>query len=169
MDKETDDKVKRIVRRSFIDSNVCFKSTKFYDLTESQSKRATEPKNIESKGVIDQLDCRDCEKFGKKEFYIGETGRFLKARLSEHFSKLRDRRRLTEVGKHDINEHGGFDKSRWKISVLHQEEDEFKRRSLESAYTGCKKPTLNSNKGISFICKDLILNKRKLPVSVMLN
>ena len=139
-----------------------------YDLTASQTPREKQKISVLTKGVVYQLTCQECSVNAKNSCYIGETGRTLKERLREHFGQLRDRTRLTEVGKHDINEHGEFKKERWKIAILHVERDDFRRKSYESAYIKAMKPSINNQAGIRFEFSELILPSKSQPLSIAL-
>jgi hypothetical protein len=61
--------------------------------------------------VVYNLKCKECERVGVKANYVGETGRPFCESLREHFGKLSNRTRLTEIGQHNLEVHDDFDKS----------------------------------------------------------
>src|SRR5271156_1032478 len=115
----------------------------------SQSLRERRNIDINTRGAVYLLKCKDCEVKGIIATYLGETGRSLKQRLGEHFCKLKNRMNLTEIGKQDIDVHNSFDKYRWSIEIIEHEEDSFIRKSLEALWIDNLKPTLNISKGLT--------------------
>ncbi len=49
----------------------------------------------------------------------------LKSRIAEHFSNLKSRTRLSEIGKHEFDIHGNIDKKRWTLHIQDIEKDDF--------------------------------------------
>ena len=91
-------------------------------------------------GVVYQLSCKDCN-----ASYIGESGRKLGKRLSEHkssaaSSKSAVREHVVRSGGHDIDWTG--------VKVLERESKEFSRRVLEAIQIKSKGPNLNRDKGL---------------------
>ena len=77
------------------------------------------------KGVIYEIPCQDCEKV-----YIGETGRTLKKRVSEHKEAVRKFNMNNGVGTHVHNEDHRID---WEgAKVIGQQEFYWKRRVTEA-------------------------------------
>lgn len=118
--------------------------------------------------MIYLLVCEECKSKDHKVDYVGETCRRLKDRIGEHFSKIKNRSRLTEIGKHDIDFHDGFDKKRWSLWVLDLENDDFCRKAKESFFLFKLKPSPNINKRIFIFGKDFNDYKPRNPTSVPL-
>ena len=77
------------------------------------------------KGVIYEIPCKDCEKL-----YIGETGRTLKKRVSEHKQAVRKFNMNNGVAAHVHNEDHQID---WEgAKVIGQQEFYWKRRVTEA-------------------------------------
>src|ERR1700721_761253 len=89
---------------------------------------------LNRKGVVYQLTCLKCEEAGSKTTYIGETGRVLKERINEHFTRYKNRSKLSEVGAHCINVHNFIRKEGWKLEILCDESDSFRRKAAESLF-----------------------------------
>jgi hypothetical protein len=105
---------------------------------------------------------KECEDKGISAVYIGETGRILKERLNEHFTLLKNRTRLTEVGKHCIDYHQKIDRQKWRVESLGKESDDFRRKVMEAYWIDKLKPRPNANKGITVLgIEDLKLNRFK--------
>ena len=102
-------------------------------------------------GVVYQLSCKDCN-----ASYIGESGRKLGKRLSEHkssaaSSKSAVREHVVWSGGHDID---------W-TGVLERESKEFSRRVLEAIQIKTKGSNLNRDKGLDLDpVWDTLLQKR---------
>ena len=76
--------------------------------------------------------------------------------MSEHFTKYKNRERLTEVGKHGINAHEEIVRINWKWKILCYEKNELKRKALEAHFIATMKPTLNVSKGLHVIGLDAL-------------
>ena len=85
-------------------------------------------------GVVYHLKCNDCE-----SHYIGETERKLRKRIHEHH------RSSSPVGQHTKDTHHTF--SEKEVSVLHQEQDWFRRGVAEAIYIDKERPDLNRDRG----------------------
>ena len=91
-------------------------------------------------GVVYSIPCKDCD-----SLYIGESGRKLEKRLTEHKSKAAS-------SKSAIKEH--IDRSKghqidWEnVKVLERESKDFPRRVLEAIHIRTKRPRLNRDKGL---------------------
>ena len=91
-------------------------------------------------GVVYQLSCKDCN-----ASYIGESGRKLGKRLSEHksgaaSSKSAVREHVVRSGGHDIDWTG--------VKALERESKEFYRRVLEAIQIKTKGLNLNRDEGL---------------------
>ena len=101
----------------------------------------------------ENLSCKDCN-----ASYIGESGRKLGKRLSEHkssaaSSKSAVREHVVRSGGHDIDWTG--------VKVLERESKEFSRRVLEAIQIKSKGPNLNRDKGLDLDpVWDTLLQKR---------
>ena len=85
-------------------------------------------------GLVYHVKCGDCD-----ATYVGETERNLKKRISEH------RQVSSPVGHHlNYNKHS---LSKENVSVLHQENDWYRRGVAESIYIAMEEPILNRDKG----------------------
>jgi hypothetical protein len=145
-----DKKVKRIFERAGLDCNVSFKSEKLYSMSRSQSKKERVDDEMKEKGVVYEMVCRECEKIGIRNMYIGETGRELGVRVKEHLRLNRDKERDTEVAKHGTEVHGRSEKEMWRVRVLIREKDELRRKICEAAKIQEADPKLNISKGLKF-------------------
>ena len=81
------------------------------------------------------------------EDYIGESGRKLNIRINEHFTRYKNRTRLSEVGSHGLNKHDKIDRNDWEVKVIYLEQDEFTRKMAESYFIKLNKPSLNVSQG----------------------
>ena len=79
--------------------------------------------------------------------YIGDIVKSLKSSISEHFSQLKNRSRLSETGSHNISVHDSFAKSRWDIKILDYAEGDFERKVKETIRFENLKPSLNITRG----------------------
>lgn len=94
VDTVTNREVKRLFSKYKLEGNVCFKTETIYNLTATQTRKQEPTDKNEMKGVVYRAICKICNSKGSTSFYIGETGRKLKQRISEHMIKHRDRRKL---------------------------------------------------------------------------
>jgi hypothetical protein len=160
IDAATNNEIKKICEKYKLEGNICFKSIKLYNLTDTQTKRCKIDNILNMKAVVYKMKCNACN--GKEVSYIGETGRLLKTKVSEHFTLYKNRSRLSEVGAHCIDVHGQIDRNNWSIFVIHQEIEEFDRKIKESCYINNQNPSLNVSKGAIAVglerCKFKIIN-----------
>ena len=91
-------------------------------------------------GIVYEITCSDCD-----AVYIGESGRKLEKRLSEHKSTAG--RSKSAIREHVIRSKGH--QIDWEnVKVLEREPKEFSRRILEAIHIRTLKPKLNRDKGL---------------------
>ena len=110
--------LRKCLRESNINANICFKVEKLYDLTRPQTFKDTVNGDTNNKGVVYLLTCTKCENDNLTRNYIGETRRKLSIRLNEHFALFKNRLKLTEVGKHSVDTHGAINRKEWRVEIL---------------------------------------------------
>ena len=107
-------------------------------------------------GVVDKIPCSQCEKV-----YIGETGRQLGTRITEHrkeAEKISDRNFTRSTRRASTNEHHKSAITdhvcqnnhimNWEASeIVEQESDKFKRWIKESICIRSNTPTMNRDEG----------------------
>ena len=101
-------------------------------------------------GVVYQIECLNCH-----AFYIGETGRPLSVRVSEHMASKRRRSLVSPLGKHRQEDHNGsdFDVS---CTILAIEHDTAARKTLEASWILARNPRMNSRNEHLSITSDLM-------------
>ena len=85
-------------------------------------------------GLVYHIKCSDCP-----ASYVGETGRQLKERVTEH------RKKSSPIGEHLCQATHSF--STADVSILHQEPDWFRRGVAEAIYINREAPSLNRDSG----------------------
>ena len=85
------------------------------------------PKNKKTR-IVYQIDCKNCDKK-----YVGETGRDLNTRMSEHKRNVRNQEENSLIFQHidRTNHEFNFD----EVKILANEENVGTRRFLEACYT----------------------------------
>ena len=86
-------------------------------------------------GLVYQIKCGDCQ-----ASYVGETGRQLKERVTEHRKK-----KSSPIGEHLGQASHAF--SSEDVSILHQEPDWFRRGVAEAIFINREAPSLNRDSG----------------------
>ena len=82
----------------------------------------------EKTDVVYRINCNDCDRK-----YIGETGRNLKTRLSEHQRDIRKGKEQSQVFQHVRNYDHNF--NFLKPEIIHRSANIFVRRRLEAFYS----------------------------------
>ena len=82
----------------------------------------------EKTDVVYRIHCNDCDRK-----YIGETGRNLKTRLSEHQRDIRNGKEQSQVFQHVRNYDHNFNFS--EPEIIHRSANIFVRRRLEAFYS----------------------------------
>ena len=112
------------VRRAFNMAGVATTFKPYRTLRQTLVSLKDKTEIEDQSGVVYQLSCKDCN-----AFYIGESGRKLGKRLSEHKSRAASsksavREHVVRSDGHDIDWTG--------VKVLERESKEFSRRVLEA-------------------------------------
>ena len=92
-------------------------------------------KKEDKPGVIYHIQCGDCA-----ESYVGETGRQLKDRILEH-----QRRSTSPMFEHLTRAEHSFTTN--EVTILHQEQEWFRRGVAEAIHIHQKSPSLNRDRG----------------------
>ena len=103
-------------------------------------------------GVIYQIKCGECE-----ASYVGETGRQLKDRVSEH-----RKQKSSPIGEHLSQTTHSF--SQEDVSVLHHESEWFKRGVAEAIFINRESPSLNRDSGrhnLPAIYREILTSKSR--------
>ena len=97
-----------------------------------------------------QIECLSCH-----ALYIGETGRPLSVRVSEHIASKRRRSLVSPLGKHREEDHDGsdFDVS---CTILAIEHETAARKTLEASWILVRDPRMNNRSVRLSITSDLI-------------
>jgi hypothetical protein len=151
IDSATDNKIKEAFRKENIGCNISFKSKKMYDLTTSQTKRMKIDEESDEKGIVYKATCNKCKEKGTQIDYIGETSRTMKVRKDEHCRLSKNRTKLTEIGKHSINEHGDLKKDDWDFKIIDREKNIMKRKIKEAYHIRNEKTKLNVQDGFKCV------------------
>ena len=97
---------------------------------------------LEKKDVVYEVTCKDCERS-----YIGETGRNLKIRLTEHKAAVRRGDRKNGITVHVQNHDHCVD---WESAgVVGQEPHYWRRRVLEALHIAKHGNTTNLDSGLT--------------------
>jgi hypothetical protein len=116
------ERIKRTFKR--VGSDVYFRPP--FSLRGVLSKKR--PKGMERLGLVYRIPCGDCG-----WSYVGETGRSLRVRISEHKRAVKNFSTSSEIANH-VWEYGH--KMRWEAAVvLAEEKDHFKRVFKEAWFT----------------------------------
>ena len=148
--------IRREIAKIGIDCNVSFKTVKMYDKMNSQTKRKKVKGLEEYEGVVYMFSCKRCGMEGKRNRYIGETGRMLGVRIKEHLRVSKKGEGYTEVSRHGLKDHGEVRKEDWDIQIIDRAETEFERKVKESCWIKKEKPELNVSEGLKVIGKEFI-------------
>jgi len=176
LDFKSDMASKRIVKykddlRIADEFNVLFKSTtKLADLAklcanpcsaiESKLKISEdEPVDDEKAegiyGSVYLAQCKPCANVGKRSCYIGESGRSLKTRISEHCREIKDHNdmeNVSAIGLHDLKTHGTQPlRTNWDFRILKRSSKTSARKILEAAAIQQAHPELNRDKGVTIL------------------
>ena len=92
-------------------------------------------------GSIYKISCADCD-----AFYIGESGRQLSTRISEHKKSVRLEGISSAVGEHQMDT--GHDIAWQETEVLGVESKTYKRKVKEAIKIRVEKPPLNRDQGL---------------------
>jgi hypothetical protein len=149
------------------DFNICFKTTtKIIELTKRVDRAyhkhiaptpitsSTQSVNNETmSGIIYRAKCKKCQEQKCSSDYIGETGRTLQTRISEHLRLVKVGTPLLEIpsaiGAHSLHAHNEQPKSdAWEFEVLKQSSKTQTRKLLEALYIRTIKPSLNRDNGV---------------------
>jgi len=135
--KGVSEKIKRICAKERI--YVYFSSSRTIGSFLNRVRPHTDPNDIT--GVIYRIPCQDCD-----HSYVGETGRTLRTRLSEHRRNCRNGEvERSGVAQHTIEEDHRID---WEGStVINREKNWFKRRVKEALLIR-KHPNFNQDQGL---------------------
>ena len=101
-------------------------------------------------GVVYEIECLTC-----KATYIGETGRSLSVRISEHMAGKRRESLMTPLGRHRREAHGGRDYS-VKCSILAHESEISARKTLEAFWIFSRNPSMNNKNECLSITSDFL-------------
>ena len=101
-------------------------------------------------GVVYELECQTCN-----AIYIGETGRALGVRVSEHLAGKRRGNVGSPLGKHKVEVHNG-EEFEVKCKILEYETEIAARKALEAAWIYRKGPTMNARNECISIASDLL-------------
>ena len=135
--KGVSERIKRICAKSGI--RVYFRANRTLGSLLSNIRPKRDPHD--TKGVIYQIPCLDCDRS-----YIGETGRTLKTRLTEHRRNCRNGDvQRSGVAQHSIEDDYQID---WKESVVIDREMNLYRRRVKEALYIRKFPNFNQDQGL---------------------
>ena len=135
--KGVSERIKRICAKSGI--RVYFRANRTLGSLLSNIRPKRDPHD--TKGVIYQIPCLDCDRS-----YIGETGRTLKTRLTEHRRNCRNGDvQRSGVAQHSIEDDHRID---WKESVVIDREMNLYRRRVKEALYIRKFPNFNQDQGL---------------------
>ena len=119
---------------------VCFKSNRTLRSILMCVKPKVSPED--NKGVIYHIPCQDCDKS-----YIGETGRTLKVRLTEHKRYCRN----GETNRSGVSQHTLIDNHRidWEKSTVIAKEPNYYKRRIKEALFIRKFNNMNQDQGLT--------------------
>ena len=129
-----------------------FKVTKIKDVLLAVRKRPkisipTTP--LDEAGVVYKLTCTKCPK--GKSFYVGETGRSLNKRQTEHFCNYSKLKTRSPIFQHSLTQHGACHKNDWTVEIFARQTDGLKHKISEAQFIRTLNPTLNLNSQISHV------------------
>jgi hypothetical protein len=141
--------------------NIVFKSSvKLCDIakrTNSEEYKNTKVEDNCFPGVVYQATCTLCANKGTKNFYIGETGRSVTTRMTEHCRKYNENQDLTStsaLGEHCFQFHGTQPSTQnWDVEVLCRESKTQNRKTLEAYFIKMRRPNLNRDAGVQLIAE----------------
>ena len=115
---------------------------------------------LNTKGVVYGIKCRLCDTEQKREkgnkipmMYIGEIGRKIRERITEHFTNYRDKNKRSEIFEHGEQKHGESDRKNWDFQIIKKEGNKILRKMYESKEIANNANLLNKSKGITYIGK----------------
>ena len=115
-------------------------------------------KHIATGSLLYSLTCTICSKE-----YIGETQRPIRARVQEHFTDTRNRRKDTPWGEHVLSFHKDIDCAKEKTPIftariLAFEENVIRRKAREAIEIRDRRPEVNRNgaEGIFSLCLSIL-------------
>lgn len=82
---------------------------------------------LSESSVVYKINCKDCE-----SFYIGQTGRLLRSRVIEHDKSVINKKIISALTIHALDNDHGFDFE--NVEILCRENDDFKRKMKESLH-----------------------------------
>ena len=140
------ERIQRVFRK--YDVNIAHKPTRKLrnELCHLKDKRPTHDKP----GVVYKLNCLDCD-----AKYIGETGRQVSDRMTEHKRDIRVKRTTSKVFQHIKNTRHTHTFDFENVSVLEKCTNEKVRLHLESIHTYSRCNTLNRSKTLNSAYKPL--------------
>mgnify|MGYP001607359809 CR=1 FL=1 len=102
--------------------------------------------------MVYQIDCSNCD-----AAYIGETGRNLETRLSEHVKAIEKRQTTSKIYQHVNETQHSFDFA--SVKILDKEERPYVRKNLESIHSMKHPHPVNRYKEIPTLYHPFIYNR----------
>ena len=150
---EVSKEIRREAERLCLDINISFRVSKIRNLLLGRKPSLDSQNNIvdilEEKGTVYSITCKKC--VGQKVNYIGETGRKLSCRISEHLCGYSDTCRRSPVRLHADSSHGSCGPDDWNVEILSRVKNVVDRKISEAQFIRRLNPNLNVNRGITYI------------------